>query len=210
MSSGLRIDFDLKHKLPSEIILDSSILYYVILTKPKKVEDQTLFNHAVTFLKRLESAYKAKNCIILVPSAAIAEVCRLITKDSADDYRKTNKPLDKDGKLITGWKQILKNDKSLIKRLKIIDKIQDFINILDALGIVIIQPKDLSSSINVSNNTLEERTIRYMYKLELQFDDANILAIADRLGVKNIASLDSDFTSIVKEGFTIYTSSIIK
>ena len=49
-----------------------------------------------------------------------------------------------------------------------------------------------------------------MRQLHLQASDAYILAVAERLGVENIASLDRDFLRITQTDFNLYTSQAVQ
>ncbi len=196
---------DESETLPSKILLDASILLYVVVDETDKAEKQAIFDDAKNFLKRLEVAASADTCSPLAPLHIVTECFHFITRKAIRAYATANKQYV-NNKRVTSWEVVYKNDPELIEKLDVSQKLEGFLAALETLGVEIIQPEDLAIS---SNTSLETQIIRYMRELHLLAADAHTLAIADRLEVRNVASLDQDFLRITQASFNLYTSPAI-
>ena len=200
------IDFnDEKQPLPTQIVLDSSILIYLVVTEPDKAERQVIFEAAKQFLKRLESATLSGKCSAVAPIHVIVECFHFITRKEVQKYAASNKQYI-NNKRVTSWEVVYKSDPELMAKLNIPDKLEHFLTLIKTSGINIIQPVDLITNVDTK---LEAETVRYMRELRLQASNAHILAVADRLEVKNLASLDRDFLKVTEASFNLYTSSFL-
>lgn len=189
-STGARVDFtDPQKPLPNAILLDTNILINVLysgnLTSTKRI-----IRDSRTFFARLRNSGKTG----LVTHLSLTEYFHFLTIKRIEAFTgKTYSP------------NIYKTSPNIILDSGVNAEIQDFLNTLRLSKIVVVAPEDLAA-VKQPAIRLEIQTKNYMMQLNMLSNDAYILAIADRLGIKNIASADKDFLRARNAGFNIYTS----
>ena len=135
----------------------------------------------------------------------IMECFHFITRKEIQKYAASNKQYI-NNKRVTSWEVVYKSDPALMTKLNIQEKLESFLAVIKATGIDIVQPNDLISN---ADKKLEAQTVRYMRELQLQASDAHVLAVADQLEAKNLASLDHDFLKVTQAHLNLYTSSLL-
>jgi predicted nucleic acid-binding protein len=97
------------------------------------------------------------------------------------------------------WHQYYKHNPQVIQQC--LPAITAFHQAVQALPVTVVTPEDLA--LGQPGHTLEERMRHFISACNLLPKDAYILAVAERLGVNNVATLDSDWQRAVQ--FTVYT-----
>ena len=198
-SKSSRIDFtSLSNPLPIKIVLDSSILVYLALSGPQGGLNPKVFQDAKAFLSRLQKATVSGSCVALAPQLVITECYHVLTR-WAIEGQITN----------IRWDIAYKSNPQLIRQLGVRQKCLAFLNDVEAAGIIIIDEEDLLP-LTPDAVPLYQQSLTYMESLNLLSSDAYILAVADRLGVEALASLDKDFLRITQADFDIYTSPVVR
>ena len=98
------------------------------------------------------------------------------------------------------WHQHYKNKPQVIQQC--IARITAFHQLVAALPVTIVTPEDLA--LTQPTSTLEERMRHFISAYNLLPKDAYILAVAERLGVDDVATLDDDWQRASTQ-FTVYT-----
>jgi len=178
-------------RLPPYILYDANIL--LSATEPD----------VAAFLKRVTKAYQDGEVYPLVCTLSLEECYHVLLKR---EYRKllpkfrnsVAKACNKPPKNVT-WNDVYKQRPKLVK--KHFPRIQDFFSAVCRLPVHIIEPEDLASQ---GCPSLEERMRHYMKSCSLLGKDAYLVAVAERLRLQHIASLDRDLQRLGSD-FTLYT-----
>lgn len=183
MPATLRDMGDVTLPLPDYLILDTSIVYLLIVPPADKRE-----SIAVSFLKRVSREASAGNILLLVPTIALEECYFKIIQQGYESlgYKKWH---------TDGYKAYPELIKSFIPAL------ENLRQLLSNLPAVIVDPNDLLSS-ETPSDSLETLMLRNIQRFNLLPADSSILAEAERLGVTHLATLDKDWDRA--EGFVVY------
>jgi hypothetical protein len=179
--------------LPDYLIIDASVL----LSKEKPIGE---------FLRRIGAAYYTGQTIPLVDILTLEE-CYF--KIISGKY-KTDSALNQDRRALAQlkhisasqvpWHDLYKSAPGHIQRWQ--PDLLSFFQVVQAIPLEIIRPDDLVTSV-AQTPSLESRMRHYTHSCCILPKDAYLVAIAERLGVWHIATLDHDFERLTPE-FTIY------
>ncbi len=193
---------DFRNPLPNSIILDANILINSINpVVPSIQKTKNLYLASRTFFNRL---YKDRNCIGFVPMSVVLECFQFIMRAEIEKfvfiYNQNNLSIRP---LPPRAVDALKVKPSIMQQSGAAQKINDFLKTLTKSRIVTIEPGLLPI---ITNNPFSQDIANVMNQLNLTPNDANILVVAKRYGVNQIASVDKDMLKIQQLGFDIYTS----
>ncbi len=195
-STGARVNFvDQNVPLPALLVLDSNIIInrlYPNTNPSSRIRDTQIF------LVRLERAIRQGQCQAYIPHIVLTECFHVITKKRLEAHFGTR-----------DWSSAYKSNTQAIVTAGIPTELQRCLDSIQAMNIEFIEPEDLVDE-DGTKTTLWLQTKNYMSQLSLLSSDAYILAVADRLGIRNIASDDKDFLNITGANFNIYTSPNLK
>jgi predicted nucleic acid-binding protein len=177
--------------LPSYLLIDANIFLHA--TKPD----------VAPFLARVRRAYHSGDVYPMICTLTLEECYHTLL---AREYRKllpklrnsVAKAFNKQPSGVT-WIDVYKQRPRLVK--KYFPRIKVFFSTVSQLPVHIIEPEDLA---NPGQPPLEERMRHYMESCWLLGKDAYLVAVAERLGIQHIATLDSDFQRLGRQ-FTLYT-----
>jgi predicted nucleic acid-binding protein len=170
--------------LPDTLVVDASLL--LVLRRgschPHRVA-------ARTFLRRVGNECLNGNMLCLAPTLVLEECYFKIIQAHIE----RNKPARQT------WHQYYKNNPQVIQQCVI--HITTFHRFVMAIPVTIVTPEDLA--LRQPSNTLEDRMRHFISTSNLLPKDAYILAVAERLGVDSVATLDRDWQRAAQ--FTVYT-----
>jgi hypothetical protein len=175
--------------LPGFILVDASILLMVrslpgVPPSPRQAA-------ATHFLTRIQNAYCVGDTIPLVCPLTLEECYFKIIR-----WKYENDPALGGGQ----WHQLYKNHPQQIRNY--LSDIQAFYTWIIGIPFTIIEPEDLVTQ-GTSLSPIEDRMRHYSDSCCILPKDACLVAVADRLGITHIASLDRDFERL-DATFTVY------
>lgn len=200
------LDFSVSDiSLPDLLLFDASILLELVpvfgTAKPERNES------VLQFLERVREARRRGECFPLVAIHSLLECYHKILlveyeRDPALDKRRDaiahRRQIDKSK---VTWHHLYKDSPKLVQRYY--RKIENFFQAVRIIPVSVIEPEDLAvSRSNVA--TIEERVRYYIKSHCLWVNDGYLVAVAERLGVYQIATLDRDFDRL-GDRFTLYT-----
>jgi len=168
--------------LPDYLVVDASLL--LVLRSRSQHPHQA---HAIAFLQRVGQECLAGNTVRLAPTLVLEECYFKIVQAYIE------------GLAHTLWHRYYKLNPQVIQQC--LPAITAFHQAVEALPVTIITPEDLA--LKQPSYTLEERMRHFISACNLLPKDAYILAVAERLGVRDVATLDSDWQRATQ--FTVYT-----
>ena len=168
--------------MPDCLVVDASLL--LVLRSGSRHYHKT---SAVSFLQRVASECLAGNMICLAPTLVLEECYFKIVQTSIA------------GLTSSYWHQHYKSNPQVIQQS--IPAITAFYQMVQALPVTIVTSEDLA--LTQPGDTLEERMRHFISAYNLLPKDAYILAVAERLGVNDVATLDSDWQRATQ--FTVHT-----
>ena len=167
--------------LPDILVVDTSLL--LVLRSGSRQRHQAAVQ---TFLRRVGNECLDGNMLCLAPTLVLEECYFKIIQGHIE-------------RITRAWHQHYKNNPQVIQQS--VAAITRFHQRVLAIPITIVTPEDLA--LTQPSNTLEERMRHFVSTCNLLPKDAYILAVAERLGVDNVATLDSDWQRATQ--FTVYT-----
>jgi len=177
--------------LPQQLVIDSSLL---LALRPG--DDNPYAVTAQAFVRRLRLSIAAFELVAWAPLPAVQECYHILL---AHHLQRTWKSLDPAARL-PNWLAMYKRQPELL-RSGFAD-IARFDDLLAAIPLTVVQPEDLED--RDVPGTLPERLRHFVTTYHLLPQDAMILAEAERLGVKTVATLDSDWRRVTE--FDVYTA----
>jgi hypothetical protein len=178
-----------QYALPDVLAIDANLLLELIQSKRKP---QTLRQIAVArFLKRLRVAVKSGNLLCVTPLNTLEECYFQIIKRYFVKALPTSSSVT--------WADLYKDNPNLINSC--MPLIRHFRALIQSFPVEVLEPEQLGSP----PPTVESLLIEYIDKMHILPNVAHLLAVAQRLGVPHIATLDGDFERAASRGFTIYT-----
>jgi len=168
--------------LPEILVVDASLF---LVLRPGATHPHR--SAAAAFLNRVAAKCSSGNMMCLAPTIVLEECYYKIIQFHIQGV--TN----------TYWHQYYKANPQIVQQC--IPHIVKFHQIIMALPAQIVTPEDLALTQPAS--TLEERMRHFVSAYDLLPKDAYILAVAERLGVRNVATLDADWHRARQ--FTVYT-----
>lgn len=168
--------------LPDYLIVDASLL--LILRSGANHPCQPV---AQAFLRRIANECLSGNTVCLAPTLVLEECYFKIIKASIKSVSQS------------WWHKCYKRDPQVIQQC--LPLIKAFHKTIEALPITTVTSEDLA--LTQPTFTLEERMRHFISVCNLLPKDAYLLAVAERLGVSNVATLDSDWQRATQ--FTVYT-----
>jgi predicted nucleic acid-binding protein len=176
---------DTRAALPEILIVDASLL--LVLRSGSRHTHQVV---ARAFLHRVGNECLNGSMFCLAPTLVLEECYFKIIQA----HLERNRPAGQT------WHQYYKNNPQVIQQC--VAHITTFYQLVMAIPITIVSPEDLA--LTQPNHTLEERMRHFISTSNLLPKDAYILAVAERLGVDSVATLDRDWQR-VQQFFTVYT-----
>lgn len=177
--------------LPQQLVIDSSLL---LALRPG--DDNPYAVTAQAFVRRLRLSIAAFELVAWAPLPVVRECYHILL---AYHLQRTWKSLDPAARL-PNWLAMYKRQPELL-RSGFAD-IARFDDLLAAIPLTVVQPEDLED--RDVPGTLPERLRHFVTTYHLLPQDAMILAEAERLGVKAVATLDSDWRRVTE--FDVYTA----
>lgn len=170
--------------LPDYLVVDASLLLVLLSgsSHPHRAA-------ATAFLHRVGNECLNGNMVCLAPTLVLEEC-----------YFKIIQWYIKKRLASASWHQYYKKKPQVIQQC--IARITAFHQLVAALPVAIVTPEDLA--LTQPTNTLEERMRHFISAYNLLPKDAYILAVAERLGVDDVATLDHDWKRASTQ-FTVYT-----
>jgi len=168
--------------LPDYLIIDTSLL--LVLRPGSRHPHQA---DAIAFLQRVARECLAGNMVCLAPTLVLEECYFKIIQAYIEGLTRTI------------WHQYYKLNPQVIQQC--LPAITAFHQTVEALPVTIVTPEDLA--LTQPTDTLEERMRHFISACNLLPKDAYLLAVAERLGVSDVATLDSDWQRATQ--FTVYT-----
>jgi predicted nucleic acid-binding protein len=168
--------------LPDYLIIDASLLL-VLLTGSSHRHHAA----ATAFLHRVGKECTNGNMVCLAPTLVLEECYFKIIQWCIERIAGGD------------WHPYYKRNPQVIQQC--FARVIAFHRHIAALPVTIVTPEDLALTHPI--NALEERMRYFISAYNLLPKDAYILAVAERLGVDNVATLDSDWQRATQ--FTVYT-----
>lgn len=176
--------------LPAFLLIDASVLL-AIRSLPGRAPSARS-QAATQFLTRIQQAYQNDDAIPLVCALTLEECYFKIIRSKFEN----------DPSLGRGhWHQLYKNHFQQIQNY--FPDVQAFYQWIIGIPLTVVEPEDLADPKGVSLS-IEQRMRHYTQSCCILPKDAYLIAVAERLEVRHIATLDSDFTRLGAD-FTIYT-----
>jgi len=141
----------------------------------------------MTFLQRVARECLVGNTVCLAPTLVLEECYFKIIQAHIAGLARTT------------WHSYYKRNPKVIQQC--LPAVTAFYQTVQALPVTIITPEDLALA--KPTDTLEERMRHFISACDLLPKDAYILAVAERLGVGDVATLDHDW--LRAKQFTVYT-----
>lgn len=180
--------YDTSLQLPSFLVFDASL---ILELSPDSYKAHPHHSVAVSFLKRVKSAIRARKVIALLPIPALAEcyhvLCRRVIAPQARASGTAN------------WLDYYKKNPTVIS--KALPSINMFYKLLQAIPVEIPEPEALALSQPSTALLLADRVSDFMGRFSILAKDAMIIGEAERLGVFTLATLDGDWRRA--DGFTV-------
>jgi hypothetical protein len=178
-----------KYTLPDVFMLDANILLEFGVEQSKS---RTRRQEAVArFLKRIRTEVKAGKLLCVTPLNTLEECYfQLIKRYFIQALPHASSQT---------WTDLYKDNPNLINSC--MPLIQNFRAVIQSIPVEFLEPEYLGSPPPV----IESLLVEYIDTMHLLPNDAHLLAVAQRLGVTHIATLDRDFERASSRGFTIYT-----
>jgi predicted nucleic acid-binding protein len=175
---------------PGFLLIDASVLL-AIRSLPGHAPSSRS-QAATQFLTRIQQAYQNGDAIPLVCALTLEECYFKIIRSKFEN----------DPNLGSGnWHQLYKDNSQQIQNY--FPDVQAFYQWIIGIPLTVVEPEDLADPKGVSPS-IEQRMRHYVQSCCILPKDAFLIAVAERLGVQHIATLDSDFKRL-GAGFTIYT-----
>jgi len=171
--------------LPETLIVDASLL--LVLQSTSRHTHQAV---ARAFLRRVGNECLSGNMLCLAPTLVLEECYFKIIQFYIERHRPAG----------WTWHRYYKSNPQIIQQC--IAHITAFHQLVTAIPIAIVSPEDLA--LTEPSYPLEERMRHFISASNLLPKDAYILAVAERLGVDGIATLDGDWRR-AQQFFTVYT-----
>ncbi len=189
-------------KLPDVLILDASVL--LELRSSTKTGGGRYY--VTQFLKRISKESLSGNILCLTPVSTLDECYFMILKTAYENELTTHRVRLQNkypAKRTITWHDLYKDSSHLIG--KFMPVLEQFRAILVGIPLVFIEPEDLvgTKAIVATQPSIEERMRHYIYSVPILPTDAHFLAVAERLNVDAIATLDKDFHGL--SSWKIYT-----
>ncbi len=176
--------------LPAQLVVDTSLL---LALRPG--DDNPHAAAARAFVRRLGERIAAYELVAWLPLPMLQECSHVIL---ANGLRRVWEQLDPATRP-PNWLKMYKDQP---------DRLQDclpdltrFRDLLAAIPLTVVRPEDLAAA--PAAEPLEERMAHFVQTCRLLPQDALILAEAERLGVRAVATLDQDWRRVT--GFDVYT-----
>jgi hypothetical protein len=176
--------------LPGFLLVDASVLLEVRSLPGCAPSSRS--QATTQFLRRVQQAYQNGDTIPLVCTLTLEECYFKIIR-----WKFENDPGLGGGP----WHQLYKNHFQQIQNY--FPDVHAFYQSIIGIPLTIIEPEDLVGGTGPSSS-IEERMRHYAESCCILTKDAYLIAIAERLGIQHIATLDSDFKRLGAD-FTIYT-----
>ena len=170
--------------LPDYLVVDASLL--LVLRSGSRHQHQV---DAMTFLRRVGQECMDGSMVCLAPTLVVEEYYFKIIQAYIEGITRGRR----------GWHRYYKLNPQVIQQC--LAAIATFRKTVEALPITIVTPEDLA--LTQPSSTLEERMRHFISTCNLLPKDAYILAVAERLGVNDVATLDGDWQRATQ--FTVYT-----
>lgn len=191
--------------LPAFLLFDASILLATRSVPGAPVPPRSA--DAIQFLRRVQQACHNGNTIPLVCVLTLEECYFKIIQ-----WRYQNDPSLSPQRTVVaaqlgrqpnqvGWHELCKHHPRFIQNC--FPELQAFFQFVIGIPLTILEPEDLASP-NVALPSIAERMRHYIHSCCILPKDALLIAIADRLGVQHIATLEKDFNRLGVD-FTVYT-----
>jgi len=182
--------------LPAFLVVDTSV--WLNALRPNAPQQPPHHQDACDFVKRLEAEAIAGGTIALVTLPVLEECIFKILQFNfkAEAVSRGLKPHQ--------WPDVYKDSPDVIET-QFYPQVEQFQAELSAIPVWIVEPEDLCGVCGRKPGevALNGMMRSYVESFNLLPQDAFNLAIANRLGVTNIAAIDADFHRA--DGFTIYT-----
>lgn len=176
--------------LPPQLVIDSSLLLAL-----RSGDNNPYVAAARAFVRRLRLCIAAFELVVWAPLPVLQECYHILL---THHLQRTWKSLDSAARL-PNWLAMYKQQPELLAGG--FADIARFDDLLAAIPLTVARPEDLKDS-DIAG-TLPERLRHFITAYHLLPQDAMILAEAERLGVKAVATLDSDWRRVRE--FDIYT-----
>jgi len=177
--------------LPGFLLLDASVLLAVLSPPGAPASPQSAA--ATQFLTRVQRACRNGDIIPLVWILTLEECYfKIIRWGYENDPSLRNQ---------VGWHQLYKRYPQAIQNY--FPAIQTFYHSVIGIPLTILEPRDFVDP-SAAFPPIEERMRHYIRSCSILPKDACLTAVANRLGVRHIATLDKDFDRLEAD-FTVYT-----
>jgi hypothetical protein len=177
--------------LPGFLLLDASVLLAVLSPPGAPASPQSAA--ATQFLTRIQRACRNGDIIPLVWILTLEECYfKIIQWGYKNDPSLPNR---------VGWHQLYKRYPQAIQNY--LPAIQTFYQSVIGIPLTILEPQDFVDP-SAAFPPIEERMRHYIRSCSILPKDACLTAVANRLGVQYIATLDKDFDRL-GDDFTVYT-----
>lgn len=179
--------------LPDFLLLDASVLLAVLSPPGAPTSPQSAA--ATQFLTRIQQAYHNGDIIPLVCILTLEECYFKIIRWGYENDRSLG------AQHRVGWHQLYKHYPQAIQNY--LPTIQAFYQSVIGIPLTILEPQDFVDP-SAASPSIEERMRHYIRSCSILPKDAYLTAVANRLGVQHIATLDKDFDRLGAD-FTVYT-----
>lgn len=191
--------------LPDFLLLDASVLLAVLSPPGARASPHSAA--ATQFLTRVQQACHNGDIIPLVCILTLEECYFKILQwgyendTSLGAQRATIAAQRGVQPNQVGWHQLYKYYPQAIQNY--LPKIRDFYQAVIGIPLTILEPQDFVDP-SAAPPPIEERMRHYIRSCSILPKDAYLTAVANRLGVQHIATLDKDFDRLGAD-FTVYT-----
>jgi predicted nucleic acid-binding protein len=176
--------------LPQQLVIDSSLL---LALRPN--DDNPNAMAAQAFIRRLRPCIAALEMVAWIPLPVLQECYHIILTRHLRRVWESLTPVDR----LPNWLALYKRQPELL--LDGCADITRFDDLLATIPLTSVQPEDLDAG-GVAG-PLPERLRHFITTYHLLPQDAMILAEAERLGVKAVVTLDSDWQRVIE--FDVYS-----
>jgi hypothetical protein len=191
--------------LPTFLLIDASVLLAIRL--PPGVGPNPRGADTRQFLRRVRQSYNHGNTVPLVCITTLEECYfKIISNKFRSDPSLSSRRATVAARLRcsvnqVGWHRLYKDYPQFIQNCSA--DLQSFYQFVVGIPLTILEPEDLVNP-GVEFPPIEGRMQHYILSCSILPKDAYLIAVAERLGVNHIATLDQDFARL-GSGFTIYT-----
>ena len=176
--------------LPAQIVVDSSLLLAL-----RADDDNPHAEAARAFTQRMAEQIAALTLVAWVPLPVLQECYHTIL---AAGIRRAWQAMDP-SRRPPNWLAAYKRKPELLKAA--FPEMAEFARLLTSIPFTPLRPEDLAES--ATRETLDDRMRHFIVRYHLLPQDALILAHAERLGVRAVATLDRDWCRA--KAFHVYT-----